>query len=109
MLQRLASDSAVSRGHLEAAVYEVEKARIAYSLSRNALAQQLLNLPLRGLHLAAPEPSPVQTGEVARLLWEFVGMPEGTAEHDWYRAEEIIRGARQDVCDKGCRAEPVAV
>ena len=30
---------------------------------------------------------------VARLLWESVGRPEGTADDDWNRAEQIVRRA----------------
>ena len=31
--------------------------------------------------------------EIAELRWELAGKPEGTADDDWYRAEEIVRRA----------------
>jgi hypothetical protein len=31
--------------------------------------------------------------QMAELLWEFSGRPEGTADDDWHRAEEILRRA----------------
>ena len=94
-VQQQAAKPAATRNDIEAAVLALEKARVAYSNARDALAQQLLNSPPR-TPPTPPEPSPVHTAEVARLLWESVGRPEGTADSDWHRAEEIIRAALEE-------------
>jgi hypothetical protein len=31
--------------------------------------------------------------ETARLLWEMAGRPEGSAERDWSRAEQLVHAA----------------
>jgi uncharacterized protein (DUF2267 family) len=93
-LQRLTDDPTAARAEIEAAVLAVEKARIAYSEARDAAAELLLDSPLRSATSAEPNSSPAHTAEIAELLWEGAGKPEGTAEADWYRAEEIIRLAR---------------
>jgi len=31
--------------------------------------------------------------EIAELRWELAGKPEGTADENWYRAEDIVRRA----------------
>ena len=94
-LQRLSVNRGVTRAEIKAAVLAVEKARIAYSRARDSVAQQLLDSPLRSALPAGLELSPAYTSEVAELLWECAGRPEGTAEADWYSAEEIIRLARE--------------
>ncbi len=93
-VQYQAAKPFVERTEIEAAVLALEKARVAYSHARDAVAQQLLDSQHENLSTVEAEPSPVHTAEVAKLLWESVGRPEGTAETDWYRAEEIIRAAR---------------
>jgi len=76
------------RQAIDAALLELEKARAIYHHQRDILAQQLLNSTL-------PEPASLsdRVKEVAELRWELAGKPEGTAEDDWYRAEEIVRRA----------------
>ena len=66
----------------------MERARLAYTAARDALARQLLpSLPQE----LRPEPADVKG--IAELLWEIAGRPEGTAQKDWFRAEEIARRA----------------
>ena len=73
---------------IDAALLELEKARVNYSHRRDVLAQQLLNSAL-------PSPASVsdRVRQVAELRWELAGKPEGTDEENWYRAEEIVRRA----------------
>ena len=73
---------------IDAALLELEQARAIYNRQRDILAQQLSNSAL-------PEPASVsdRVKEVAELRWELAGKPEGTAEDDWYRAEDIVRRA----------------
>ena len=76
------------RQAIDAALLQLEKARVVYNYRRDILAQQLLN--------SAPVSATIQSSadrvrEVAELRWELAGKPDGTADDDWYRAEEIVR------------------
>jgi len=91
-LQLLRVKPGVTRAEIKAAILGVEKARISYT--RNAVAQQLLDsTPNSGLP-AGLDSAPAYTSDVAELLWDCAGRPEGTAEADWYSAEEIVRLSR---------------
>ena len=90
-LQRLTDQPAASPAEIEAAVLAVEKARMAYSRARDAAAELLLDSPLTSSLPPKVKLSQVHTAEIAELLWERAGKPDGTADADWYRAEEIIR------------------
>jgi hypothetical protein len=79
------------RQAIDAALLELEKAHVTYNRYRDLLAQKLLrSVP------PAPVPDSLRAlsdrvRAVAELRWELAGRPEGTAEDDWYRAEEIVR------------------
>ncbi len=93
-LQLLRVKPGVTRAEIKAAILGVEKARISYSRSRNAVAQQLLDsTPNSGLP-AGLDSAPAYTSDVAELLWDCAVRPEGAAEADWYSAEEIVRLSR---------------
>ena len=89
------SSSNADRKAIDAALLEMERARVEYNRSRDGLAQQLLRTrPVtRALSPEAAEPGADRIREIAQLRWELAGKPEGTAEDDWYRAEEIVRQA----------------
>ena len=75
---------------IDAALLELEKARVIYNQQRDILAQQLLSsseLP------DSIEPHSNRVSEIARLRWELAGKPEGTDDENWYRAEDIVRRA----------------
>ena len=75
---------------IDAALLELEKARVNYNHRRDVLAQQLLFAP------QLPEAIQSQANrvrQVAELRWELAGKPEGTDEENWYRAEDIVRRA----------------
>jgi hypothetical protein len=84
-LQRLMSSGAP----MEAAVLEVEQARLAHSSARDQLARELVRPP------SSPVSNPGEhhIRETARLLWELAGRPEGSAERDWCRAEQLVHAA----------------
>ena len=79
---------------IDAALLEVEKARVNYDHRRDILAEQLLNpahpSPLPKL---ASDSMETRVREVAELRWELAGKPEGTDDENWYRAEDIVRRA----------------
>jgi len=78
---------------VEAALLDVERARMEYNAARDLLAQHLTGeiaaIDLKSI--AVPELRRVR--ETARLLWELAGRPKGTADSDWHRAEHLVRAA----------------
>jgi hypothetical protein len=72
---------------------ELQKAQWVYDRCRDALAVELLPASMRGT-FRRMEPNSAEHEDrvraVARLLWESVGRPEGTADDDWHRAEQIV-------------------
>ena len=96
-LQCLTSHPSPNAAAINLALLELEKAHWAYDRCRDALAVELLPASLRGAfrHM---EPNSTEVYEdrvraIAQLLWESVGRPEGTADDDWDRAEQIVRRA----------------
>jgi len=88
-LQRLMSSAASDRDQIEAALLEVEKARVAHNCARDRLATELMRPSL-------PPAAKVDEHHIrttARLLWELAGRPDGTAECDWSRAEKLVHAA----------------
>jgi Protein of unknown function (DUF2934) len=79
------------------ALLELEKAHWVYDRCRDALAVELLPASLRGkFHRIEPNSAEAyedRVRTVARLLWETLGRPEGTADDDWHRAERIVHRA----------------
>ncbi len=78
---------------LEAAVVELERARIAYSKTRDELAKQLLPGAIRSEEVLSSA-GERQLRLLAHLLWESAGRPEGTAEEDWHHAEKLAAQAQ---------------
>ena len=94
-LQRLTMHPSPDAAAIYVALQELEKAHWVYDRCRDALAVELLPASMRGTFLHT-EPNSAERHEdhvraVARLLWESVGRPEGTADDDWNRAEQIVR------------------
>ena len=86
VLQQLMNAEAPDSVRIDAALLDVEKARVAHSSARDQLA----------IELVRPPAGPVEEHhirETARLLWEVAGRPEGTAEGDWLRAEQLVHAA----------------
>jgi Protein of unknown function (DUF2934) len=83
-LQRLADGNGPDHGRMDAAERAVERARQAHNSARDHLAQAL------AASTAKPS-TEEQVRQTARLLWELEGRPQGTAENDWRRAEQLIR------------------
>jgi hypothetical protein len=86
-LQSLA-DSPANAAAIQEAAARVDGAYRTYRDSRNRLARKML---LSG----TAADSRILQQEVARLayqLWERAGRPTGTAEADWYRAQQLLLG-----------------
>jgi hypothetical protein len=93
-VQQFIASSQAEKQIAEAALVELQKAYLDYERARDAYARRLLSpsdraaTPARGEH---HNPNAVRV--IAELLWETAGRPEGTADEDWHRAEEIVRKA----------------
>jgi hypothetical protein len=74
----------------ETALAEVEKARAAYDAARDRLAQSLGSENLSSINVDSRR---LRVRNTAHLIWEMAGRPEGTAEADWRRAEQLVRSA----------------
>jgi hypothetical protein len=81
------------RSRAEAALLDVEKARMVHNAARDRLAQQLTGeiaaLDMKAIGVAEQR----RVRETAHILWEIAGKPSGTAESDWRRAETLVRTA----------------
>lgn len=93
-LQRLMAGDIVDGGRIEAAVLDVEKARIAHNCARDRVAGELVTPSLP----PAAGVSENRIRETAQLLWEMAGRPDGTAEFDWRRAEQLVNTAAATAC-----------
>ena len=85
--RELMAASNPDRRAIDAALLDLEKARTTYNRHREVLARQLL-------HSELPESIQSLSNRVkaiAELRWELAGKPDGNADDDWYRAEEIVR------------------
>lgn len=96
-VQRLASQPCADPRAMDAAILELERARLLYDRCRDLMAEELLPASSRHkIRHTAPDSGEVfaeRVRGVAELLWEAAGRPEGTADQDWRRAEEIVRRA----------------
>jgi hypothetical protein len=89
VLQNLINTDTADTARMDAALVEVEQARIAYNSARDQLAKELVRPPLT----AAAGSKEHHIRQTAQLLWEMAGRPDGTAEHDWRQAEQLVRSA----------------
>jgi hypothetical protein len=89
LLQGLMNSAVPDPGRIEAALLEVEKARVSYNNARDRLARELVR-PSLPPAIGVDEQ---RVRETAELLWEIAGRPDGTAECDWQRAEKLVHAA----------------
>jgi len=78
---------------IDAALLDLEKARVNYNQERDLLAQQLSTTSEQPPAPISISNSTTRVREIAQLRWELAGKPEGTDDDNWYRAEEILRRA----------------
>ncbi|MEP6715287.1 MAG: DUF2934 domain-containing protein [Terriglobia bacterium] len=77
---------------VESALLSVEKARLRHNSARDRLAAYLTGTTTEAVTLQKGRDEK-RVRDTARLLWEFAGKPQGTAEADWLRAEKLVRSA----------------
>lgn len=78
----------------EAALFELEKAHLAYNQARDLMLRSLLPASVQLETLADHNHNHnADVPGIAELLWESAGRPDGTAERDWQRAEAIVKRA----------------
>lgn len=88
-VQLLTAQPNPDRAAMVAALVDLEKVRLAYNACRDRLATQLLSHALP--EADSSQVNAARIKQMAEMLWEFSGKPDGTADDDWHRAEEIIR------------------
>jgi Protein of unknown function (DUF2934) len=97
-VQWLAAQQNSDKKAFETALFELERAHLAYNHARDAFFGSFLPLSAQ----IPPADGQDYTGDVptlAELIWESAGRPDGTAQEDWRRAEAIVKCA---VATVGC-------
>jgi len=89
VLQDALTATEPDRGRAEGALFEAEKARLAYNVARDLLVAEMSGVK-------PPSQTPPPEGKVraiALLLWELAGKPHDTALTDWLHAERLVKSA----------------
>jgi hypothetical protein len=92
------TNNAADKARIDVAIQEADAARRAHNSARDLLAAELAaeaSLKMSGRKSPAQSfpASDDRVRETAQLLWEFAGRPQGTAERDWCRAEQLVHAA----------------
>ncbi len=80
---------------VEAALLDLERAHVNYDICRDRWVQFFLPSEKRRPLVENSHEDCIRT--IAELLWESAGRPEGTADEDWRKAEEIVKQAAAPV------------
>lgn len=93
-VQSLQAKTNPNRSEIEAALLELEQARLAHNSARDLLAYAML----RPARFVASEPDPksayaTRVKSIAELMWELEGRRDGRSEDHWFRAERIVQRA----------------
>ncbi len=89
----------------ERALECLEQARLAYNGIRDMLAASMMPVEARrGFWTIAPaaQHDGRRVKDIAELLWELAGKPQGTAEDDWYRAERVVKNTETPYAEACC-------
>ena len=92
-MQTLYGGGDSSREKIDNAILELERARQDYRAARNALLREMIPSDQTPPKSADTAWNQECIREIAQLLWELEGRPEGAALDNWYRAEDIVRRA----------------
>ena len=94
-VQNLTAQTDVDPKIMEAALLDLQLAHVNYDLFRDRWAQFLLpdeqEVIVEANDTERSQEESVRT--IAELLWQSAGRPEGTADDDWRKAEEIVKQA----------------
>ena len=94
-VQTLTAQAHVDPEVMQAALVELERAHVNYDACRDRWAQFLLSdeqeFILEASDTEHAHEDSVRT--IAELLWQSAGRPEGTADEDWRKAEDIVKQA----------------
>lgn len=94
-IQSLTTRAKLDLAVFDAAFLNLENARLQYGESRDALVRRMLRMLNGDIDLdsilSARNTHEDRVKQIAETLWELAGRPDGTADQDWYRAEEIVR------------------
>lgn len=78
------------RSRAEVALFEAEKARLAYNAARDLLVAEMAGIqPAVKSYSQPPQEGKVRA--IALLLWELAGKPDDTALLDWLHAERLVK------------------
>ena len=89
LLQSRMNQPTPNERDLEEAKRRVEQARSAYRERRDLLASLMLPQKASG-GAASNLDERTEVEQLAHLLWEEMGRPEGKAEEHWYCAESLV-------------------
>jgi hypothetical protein len=92
-VQDLSASGNPDKSTIDEAVLAMQQAHEDYRSARDILAREMM--PSGEGDFARHESTWNEEGvkEIAELLWELEGRPDGTALDNWYRAERIVRRA----------------
>lgn len=90
-VQNLAAVEIHDQATIDSAVLEMEIAKECYKAARDALFLEMIPSQDRRFVASGDGRNEEDVRELAELLWELEGRPEGSALDDWYRAENIHR------------------
>jgi hypothetical protein len=91
-VQTLTAQKHVDPKIIEAALLDLERAHVNYDICRDRWVQHFLpDTAKAASELEHSHEDCIRT--IAGLLWESAGRPEGTADQDWRKAEEIVKQA----------------
>jgi hypothetical protein len=91
-VQSLKAKTNPNPSEIEAALLELETARLAYNHARDLLAYTLV----RPAYATPGDPQrsyATRVKRIAELLWELEGRRDGRSQDHWFRAERIVQSA----------------
>jgi len=98
-MQLLAAQQNVDGTAFDSALFELEKAHLAYNQARDAFLRSFLPESVQ-IELDDEQDHAGDVPTLAELIWESAGRPDGTAAEDWRRAEAIVKCAVETAaCD----------
>lgn len=95
-MQELADSGTSAAETLNTKLAEVELARLRHNESRDRLAKYLVSQKMQSTEMRNGSGAREKERNIritARLIWEFSGKPQNSAESDWLKAEKLVHKA----------------